>query len=267
MLRYLSLWIIVFVMWAEAIEIDKFDPKAPLVENFSTNCLQMTQSQQILKAYIMVGLHSNFQNPEAQLKKAVEEYDKRAEAMRRYFHQKLGKGNAEAKAAFDEAFRLWRESKKMLEATPTPENALKIRENLLKMIQKLLEGTKPLATPDLELISLTGKLCRKPIEITNAYLMHVWGHDIPDYEKEVKRLIDNFYVNLETLKKNPLNNEESLKLLDETKRQFLFFKIMYNSKRRFIPNLLSIKADKNFKVIRQVKKIYKREAESHAEQR
>jgi len=35
-------------------EIDPFNPKASLVENFSTNCLQMTQSQQILKAYIMV---------------------------------------------------------------------------------------------------------------------------------------------------------------------------------------------------------------------
>jgi len=247
-----------------AFEIDPFDPNATLVENFSTNCLQMTQSQQILKAYIMVGLNSNFQNPKENLSRAIVAYDKRAHQVHDYFFKLLG-DHQEAKEAFDEALHLWNESKKMLKQPPTKENALKIKHNFLVMIQKLLAGTKPLATPDLELISLTGKLCRKPVEITNDYLMRIWGVHIPGYEEEIAQIIKNFHKNLDTLRENPLNNEESLALLDKARKQFMFFEIMYNSKTRFIPNLLSKKADDNFKIIRQIKKIYKKEAQKHAD--
>ncbi len=245
----------------QAFEIDRFNPDASLTENFSTNCLQMTQSQQMLKAYVMIGLNSNFQDPHGDLKRAIVAYDTRARQMRTYFHDLLGEKNKEAKAAFDEAMRLWLESKAMLEQTPTHQNALKIKENFQRMINQLLAGTKPLATPDLELISLTGKLCRKPVEITIDYLMRIWDVHIPDYEAEVAKIMKNYHINLKILAANKLNNKESLALLEKAKRQFRFFEMMYNSESKFIPNLLSKKADDNFLIIRQIKMIYKKEAE------
>ena len=244
-----------------AFEIDPFNPKASLVENFSTNCLQMTQSQQMLKAYLMIGLNSTFQNPKENLAKAIVDYDRRAHQVHDYFFKMLGDKNQEAKDAFDEAMRLWQESKKMLEQKPTHENALKIKKNLLTMINQLLAGTKPLATPDLELISLTGKLCRKPVEITNDYLMKIWGIEIPHYEEEIAKIIRNFHINLRTLSENKLNNGESLALLKKAQRQFMFFEVMYRAKTRFIPHLLSKKADDNFLIIRQIKMIYKAQAQ------
>jgi hypothetical protein len=250
-----------FVTLHEAFEIDPFNPGASLTENFSTNCLQMTQSQQILKAYLMIALNSKFQNPKENLAKAIVDYDKRAHQVRAYFHKLLGDKNQAAKDAFDEAMRLWQENKKMLEQPPRQENALKIKENFLRMINKLLEGTKPLATPDLELISLTGKLCRKPVEITNDYLMRIWGVNIPNYENEVAGIMRNFHINLRTLAANKLNNQESRALLERARKQFMFFEIMYKAKTRFIPHLLSKKADDNFLIIRQIKMIYKKEAE------
>jgi len=250
-----------FVTLHEAFEIDPFNPGASLTENFSTNCLQMTQSQQILKAYLMIALNSKFQNPKENLAKAIVDYDKRAHQVRAYFHKLLGDKNQAAKDAFDEAMRLWQENKKMLEQPPRQENALKIKENFLHMINKLLEGTKPLATPDLELISLTGKLCRKPVEITNDYLMRIWGVNIPNYENEVAGIMRNFHINLRTLAANKLNNQESRALLERARKQFMFFEIMYKAKTRFIPHLLSKKADDNFLIIRQIKMIYKKEAE------
>ena len=260
MKRYLFLILFIFLTYGNSFEIDRFDPKASLVENFSTNCLQMTQSQQILKAYILVGLNSNFQNPKENLKRAIKAYDSRAKEIKEYFSKKLGNSNKDAKDAFERAYGLWKDSKVMLEKEPTKENSLKIKSNFLKMIEYLLQGTKPLATPDLELISLTGKLCRKPIEITNDYLMKLWGIEIPNYEVEIKKIMDNFHKNLKTLSQNPLNNDESLKLLKKIERDFRFFEVMYNSKSRFIPNLLSKKADDNFKVIRKIKQIYKSRA-------
>lgn len=249
-----------------AFKIFPFPQNASLTENFSTNCLQMTQSQQILKAYIMVGLKSNFQNPKESLKKAVVDYDIRAHKVKEYFQDLLKKSGKEGAdkgiKAFDEAMKLWQENKKMLQLPPTKKNALTIRKNFLTMINKLLEGTKPLATPDLELISLTGKLCRKPMEVTIDYLLRIWGVDMPNYKQDVENIIKNFHKNLDTLSNNRLNNKESLALLKKSKMQFRYFEFMYKSKTRFIPSLLSKKADDNFKIIRDIKKIYKQRAQS-----
>ena len=128
------------------------------------------------------------------------------------------------------------------------------------MINFLLAGTKPLATPDLELISLTGKLCRKPMEITIDYLLKIWGVDMPGYKDDVKNIVKNFHSDLTKLSANKLNNKESLALLQKSKKQFKFFEFMLNSKSRFVPTLLSKKADDNFLIIRDIKKIYKRQA-------
>ncbi len=54
-----------------AFEIDPFPENGTLTDVFNTNCLQMTQSQQMLKAYIMKGLHSTFDNPAGDLKRAI----------------------------------------------------------------------------------------------------------------------------------------------------------------------------------------------------
>ncbi len=258
-IKSIVLSLFVVIEMASAFEIEPFKKGEPLLETFSTNCLQMTQSQQMLNAYVMIGLNSNFNNPKENLKKAIPIYDKRMHDVKSYFYEKLG-SNTDGKKAFDEALLLWNESKKMLEITPTKENALKIQKNFLTMINKLLAGTQPLATPELELISLTGKLCRKPLEVTIDYLMRIWKIDVPNYEVEVKKIIDNYSINLKILFENKLNNEESKKLLAEAKKQFLFFEFMYNSHTTQIPSLLSKKADKNFIIIRDIKKIFKEQA-------
>jgi len=258
-LRNIILGLFILMKGVSAFEIDPFPKGAPLLEIFSTNCLQMTQSQQMLKAYVMIGLQSKFQNPQKDLDKAIIDYDKRMHQVREYFYGKLG-SHTEAKKAFDEALVLWNENKKMLMTSPNKESALQIRKNFLVMINQLLAGTKPLATPDLELISLTGKLCRKPLEVTIDYLMKIWGVKFKAYDKDVQNIINNYHKNLKTLSANKLNNKDSRELLKKAQREFKFFEFMYNSKSRFIPSLLSKKADDNFVIIRKIKKVFKEQA-------
>jgi hypothetical protein len=102
------------------------------------------------------------------------------------------------------------------------------------------------------------------MEITNDYLLKIWGTPPKGYHKHIASIIKNFHKNIETLKANPLNNAESLKLLEKSRKHFMFFEIMYKAKTRFIPNLLSKKADENFQIIRDIKRIYKKEAEKRA---
>lgn len=242
-------------------EIDPYPKNASLTEIFSINCLQMTQSQQMLKAYVMIGVKSNFQNPQKHLTKAIGDYDKRMYEVRKYFHKVLKKkSHKSAKKSFDEALELWKTNKKMLEVEPTKENVVIIQKNFLEMINKLLAGTQPIATPELELISLTGKLCRKPMEVTIDYLIRMWGIEVEDYEKNIESTIGKYHANLKILSLNKLNNEESLALLKKAKSEFKFFEFMYKSKTKFIPSLLSKKADDNFLIIRGIKQVYKKQA-------
>jgi len=255
------LMVVIFIEGLSAFKIDPYPKDTSLTEIFSINCLQMTQSQQMLKAYIMVGVKNKFQNPEEHLAQAIIDYDKRMHQVRKYFYTVLTKKNHKnAKKSFDDALDLWKINKKMLEVKPSKENVLLIKKNFLKMIDKLLEGTHPIATSELELISLTGKLCRKPMEVTIDYLIRMWGVEVEDYEHNIESTIAKYHQNLKLLSANKLNNDESHALLKKAEKEFKFFEFMYKSKTKFIPSLLSKKADDNFLIIRSIKQIYKKQA-------
>ena len=260
MKRIIRLLIFSGLFWGtvNAFSIDPFPKNGTLTDVFNTNCLQMTQSQQMLKAYIMKGLNSTFDNPAEDLKRAIPAYDRRFRQIREYFQGRL-KDHPEAVKAFDQAQQIWDESKKLLQAPPGKEGALKLKANFNKMIPLLLQGSKPAANGGLELLSLTGKLCRGPMKITIDYLLRIWGAELPDYEADVRTIIDNFHTHLKELEANPLNNKKTLALLEKARKGFMFYEMMYDSKTRFIPNLLSRKADENFQIIRAIKAEYKKE--------
>lgn len=253
---FIGMMALVGSLWA--FEIDSFPKDGSLKDVFNTNCLQMTQSQQMLKAYIMKGLNSSFDDPSGSLERAIPAYDRRFTQIRNYFQQRL-KDHPDAVEAFDKAQKIWDESKKILQSSPTKEGALQLKQNFNRMIPLLLQGSKPAAKGGLELLSLTGKLCRGPMKITIDYLLRLWGAPIPDYEADVQNIIDNFHANLKKLEANSLNNARTRKLLEQARKGFMFYEMMYNSKTRFIPNLLSRKADDNFKIIRAIKAEYKKQ--------
>ena len=249
--------LLLFAGSLNAFRIDPFPKGGTLTDIFNTNCLQMTQSQQMLKAYIMKGLGSTFDDPAGSLERAIPAYDRRFTQIREYFQKRLKK-NPGAIEAFEKAQEIWNESRKILERPPTREGALRLKENFSRMIPLLLQGSKPAAKGGLELLSLTGKLCRGPMKITIDYLLKLWGAELPDYEADVQAIIDNFHKHLKKLKANELNNRRTRQLLEQARKGFLFYEMMYNSKTRFIPNLLSRKADDNFRIIRAIKEEYKK---------
>ncbi len=244
-----------------AFEIYPFPKNGNLTDVFNTNCLQMTQSQQMLKAYIMKGLNSNFGDPSKKLKEAIPAYNRRFIQIKKYFQARL-KSSPKAIEAFNQAQKIWEDSKKILEAKPTKKGALRLKNNFNRMIPLLLQGSKPAAKGGLELLSTTGKLCRDPMKITIDYLLKLWGTSVPNYHKDIESIIKDFHSNLNKLSKNPLNNEHTRKLLDRAKKEFSFYEMMYKSQNHFIPNLLSHKADENFKIIREIKVEYKKELEN-----
>jgi hypothetical protein len=237
------------------LKIDPFPENGKFADVYNSNCFQMTQSQQMLKAYIMVGLNSTFDSPKESLRAAIPLYDKRFKKIKEYFQKKVK--DRDVSRLFDEAQNIWDESRKILEKRPHREGALKLKSNFKKMIALLSKGSKLSSDEGLEILSITGKLCRAPMKISIDYLMRIWGVDIPDYERDVADIIQTFYRYLDRLKNDRLNSKETIKLLRSAKKGFMFFEMMYKSKTNFIPSLLSRKADENFEIIRKIKMIYK----------
>ncbi len=255
-LRVILVGIFILMRPLFGFEIEALPKDSSLPTVFGTNCLQMTNSQQILETYIMIGLKSNFDNPKKNLSRAIPRYDSRIHQISDYFQSRLKDENA--KKAFDEAIEIWNQSKAILEKTPTKQGAVTLKKNFRVMIKKLLVGSKPLADEGLELLSLTGKLCRAPLEISIDYLMKIWKIDMPDYDTDVQGIIAGFKKHLAELSQNKLNNDESRKLLKKSENGFKYFEFMYNSKLT-VPSLLYKKANDNFDIIRAIKREYKKQ--------
>jgi hypothetical protein len=237
-----------------AVEIEPVDPDIPLGKALFINCLQRTQTQQLLKEYLMVALKSSYKNPKEELPKSIAKYDKRFYVLYDYFMKRL-KDEA-ARQKMEEAKKLWEESKPLLSSAPSRENALKLQESFDKMIH-LLGAPKVLKTKkSFAAVRKTGGLCCEPLYMANLYLMELWGVDIPNYEERMKGHIAKFRKNLDFLRNYPNNTEEIKQLIERAGKDFIFFEMMYKQNHTAIPTLISKKADDIFDEIQRIKQLY-----------
>ena len=230
----------------------------PLPKNVSVskalyiNCLQRTQTQQLLKAYLMVGLHSTYQDPKQALKKAIPKYDVRFKALDSFFRARIK--DAEYIAYLDQSAALWKESKVLLELPPNKENGQKLYHNFRRLV-KLLGKSKVLAKKSFKAVGMTGGLCRDPLYISNLYLLKLWGVNMSDYDARMQKAIAHFTKNIKKLKAYKGSTDEINRHITNAEDAFGFFTFMYEHKVT-IPTLISKKADSIFLEIRTIKSLY-----------
>jgi len=246
--------LMVFFHTVLALDVPPLPKNMTLSEALYINCLQRTQTQQMLKDYLMVALKSNYKNPGTSLKEGIPLYDKRIRELNDYFLPLLAEHPKEKKMVAD-ALIVWEASKKLLEAPPSKENALILEKNFSQMIH-LLGKAKVLAKKSFKAVGMTGGLCRDPLYMSNTYLMKIWGIDLPEYQAVMQKHIAHFQDNIARLKAYPGNNEETKAYIAKSEKAFLFFTFMYNAPRHAIPTLISEKADTIFLYIRTLKKLY-----------
>ncbi len=216
------------------------------------NCLQRTQTQQLLKTYLMIGLHSSYKNPKKSLAEAIPRYDKRFGKLDTFFRARIK--DTEHIAYLDKAVQLWKESKTLLEASPTPEHGKQLYKNF-KTLVKLLGKAKVLAKKSFKAVSMTGGLCRDPLYISNLYLLHLWGAAMPDYDQKMQKTFSHFSKNIKKLKAYEGSTDEINMHIANAEDAFQFFTFMYTHKVT-IPTLISKKADNIFLEIRTIKSLY-----------
>jgi len=246
--------IVALTIMASAIDIPELPKDMKITKALYINCLQRTQTQQLFKEYLMVGLGSSYKNPKKSLSDAIVAYDRRIHKFDEYFKPLLVDHPEQQKQVAD-ALVIWLESKALLEVAPTKKNALTLEKNFIKMV-KLLGKAKVLAKKSFKAVGMTGGLCRDPLYMANVYLMKVWGIEMPDYKKKMDKYISHYNSNLAKLKAYEGNNDETNRYIKDSEKAFMFFTFAYSSETVAVPTLISKKADKIFSNISTLKKLY-----------
>jgi len=95
-------WMSVF-----ALEIQPLPQGSSISRVLYINCLQRTQTQQLLKAYLMAGVNSGYHHPKETLLYAIPKYEKRFQEIDRFFRKRIK--DPKYIAYLDKAVLLWRE--------------------------------------------------------------------------------------------------------------------------------------------------------------
>ncbi len=239
--------------WAlGAVDVPDLPVKLTVSKALYINCLQRTQTQQLLKAYLQIGLKMAHGSFKKDFGVSVERYDQRLRKLNEFFLPKLDEAH---RNDLIQAQEIWAQSKEILLQDPTRENALKLDENFHKMIA-LLGKAKVLAQKSFRAVGLTGGMCRDPLFVTNIYLMKLYGVDVPDYKNKMKKRLDHFSKNMQELAAYPSNTDAIKQHLKAAQKNFTFFLYMYDSDNTYVPTLIARKADKIFVSIRTIKQLY-----------
>jgi len=239
------------------LNIEMLPPDADVATALLINCYQRTQSLQLLKRYILVGMGHKFQGIEEAIKDDIAKYDERFDQLYDFFKPRLEKaGKTKELENLEKAKEIWEINKKVLLAPPKLEEAVKMYERDKEYIH-LLGTMKVLGkkVPGSKQMGFLGKMCRIPMNMGIIYLLKVWGYDYPNYEEEMKAWVAKWNKMMKFLENDPMATPEIKKRLRKIKRAFFFFAFMYRSKGK-IPTVISTKMDTAFDEIRAIRLEY-----------
>ncbi len=242
-----------------AIEIKELPSKLTLSKALYNHCLELTQSQQLLKLYIQSALHLRYQSPQKTLEDAIPKYDKRLKTLQHFFNTQFTQ--EEDKKRFAEGVEIWEnEVKPLLLSPPNKRNTVTLKK-LFSTMYTLLKSTKVLAKKltkkGFSAVKMTGGICYGSQDMATLYLMKkALALEVPDYKKKMQKKMASFEKKLAALKALKINTPEINTALDKAKKAYHYFTFMYDSEKSVIPSLMSKKADEIFHKIESVKKLY-----------
>ncbi|WLE98645.1 MAG: hypothetical protein QTN59_07350 [Candidatus Electrothrix communis] len=213
------------------------------------------QANRILKDYALVGMGVEYHDPAKDLKENLELIEKEIKDLEGH------KQNEKIAAEIHEIEQSWHAIKPEFEKTPEKSKMHDLRVMVEKFTTRCEQVAEDIAK-DTGIkgehnVVLVAELGMESQRLAALYLIKAWGVDDPDYEEEVKEVVDQ----TEKIYKELLEADEKLvskeikELLQKVEKDFIAFSVMATSETgRFMPSAAEKMASKIFKALRDILK-------------
>ena len=214
------------------------------------------QANRILKDYALVGMGVDYNNPAKDLKENLELIEKEIKDLEGH------KQSKKIAAEIIEIEKSWHAIKPEFEKTPDKSKMHDLRVMVEKFTTRCEQVADDIAK-DTGIkgehnVVLVAELGMESQRLAALYLIKAWGVDDPDYEEEVKEVVDQ----TEKIYKELLEADEKLvskeikEKLRKVEKDFIAFSVMATSTTgRFMPSAAEKMASKIFKELRSILKM------------